>query len=468
MADNLSDIFQNADLSLEDKSKILADIAARAKRGEDISTDALSIKGSSGKLSTGPVFATPTTGSEVGGLGLPKQRGALSIVGGVPTEEPETPPTPPEVGALSQVAPAVQRNKPVDIAEMLQKFVPQDDSSSRYLAMAAAFSRPTTFGSFGETMGNVANALLEQRQNQQKLRAQYAPLIMQQVAAQQSREEQAFYRQEAQQQAQQAQIQAARMAQQGRMDLAAQNQLGRVDIATQNQQALAERAAEALRSREQIASDRLEASRTAEKLAGKAPPGYAWGPVGQDGNPTMIAVKGGPADTKLAGVLNADTMALTNSISSFDRLGAAANQVLNHPGLPGITGLKGALPNIPGGAAADAQALLGTLKSQIGFGVLQDMRNNSKTGGALGNVSDAEGKRLESNLAALEKSQSLEQFQTSLRQILDYSEKAKDRMREAYNLKHGDVRPAPDATPVGGMPSMDAVAAEIARRKKGQ
>lgn len=66
------------------------------------------------------------------------------------------------------------------------------------------------------------------------------------------------------------------------------------------------------------------------------------------------------------------------------------------------------------------------------------MRNNSKTGGALGAVSDAEGKRLEANLAALDRAQSPEQFKQSLMQILEYSEAAKERVRGAFNLRHGD------------------------------
>ena len=198
----------------------------------------------------------------------------------------------------------------------------------------------------------------------------------------------------------------------------------------------------------QMRGQNLTDARTRESN-GKAPPGYIWGPAGADGNPTLIAAKGGPADLKMVGALNQDTQALTGSVNSMDRLASAANEVLNHPGLKGISGIRGSLPNMPGSDAADAQALLGTLKSQVGFGVLQDMRNNSKTGGALGSVSDAEGKRLESNLAALEKSQSLEQFKTNLAKIVKYSDEAKGRLREAYNLKHGysSVQPS---QPQGG------------------
>ena len=195
---------------------------------------------------------------------------------------------------------------------------------------------------------------------------------------------------------------------------------------------------------------RSNAAEIAGLQNGKAPPGYVWGPAGADGSPTMIAVAGGPADLKKQGLLNADTQALTGSVSSLDRLGAAANEVLKHPGLKGVYGLRGVLPNIPGGQSADAAALLNTLKSQVGFGVLQDMRNNSKTGGALGAVSDRENVMLQANLAALEKAQSVEQAQNSLKKIIDYAEQAKGRMRDAYNMKHvaqPGQAPTPAAAP---------------------
>lgn len=117
-------------------------------------------------------------------------------------------------GALSQ--PGVARpsvRQPIDIAAMLQKFVPQDDSRSRYMALAAGFGATTKTGSFGESLGNVANAMQQQKAEQDKIRAQYVPLIMQQVAAQQSREEQAGYRADAALQAQQARADAATQAQ---------------------------------------------------------------------------------------------------------------------------------------------------------------------------------------------------------------------------------------------------------------
>lgn len=215
-----------------------------------------------------------------------------------------------------------------------------------------------------------------------------------------------------------------------------------------------ERRAAAAENLAQAASARASAAKSRAEIGqnqgfGKAPQGYVWGPADPaTGQPTMLAVRGGPADLKQQGALNQDTASLTNAVSSFDRLGLAANTLLKHPGLSGVTGWQGAMPNFPGSKAADAEALLGTLKSQIGFSVLQEMRNASKTGGALGAVSDAEGKRLESNLAALDNAQSIEQFEQSLRDIVQYTEDAKDRLRQAYNLKHANQAPASGAPKV--------------------
>ncbi len=187
--------------------------------------------------------------------------------------------------------------------------------------------------------------------------------------------------------------------------------------------------------------------------AGKVPPGYRMKPDG-----SMEAVPGSPGDTGNLGVLNTDTAMMQGSNAAFDRLGASANALLNHPGLEGITGIRGKIPNIPGSSAADAEAQLNTLKSQIGFGVMQELRNNSKSGSSgLGALSDAEGKRLEQNLAALDKAQSLDQMKSGLKSILDYSQGAKDRLRDAFNMKHKNGAPVPMAPSTSKGPAVGTI-----------
>jgi len=192
---------------------------------------------------------------------------------------------------------------------------------------------------------------------------------------------------------------------------------------------------------EQFIVDTWGRSQVGQAGVNKPPSGYRFTPQGD-----LEPITGGPADLKIQGSLNQDTALLEHTSSGLDRLAVSANELLNHPGLAGIMGKRGMIPNIPGSAAADAAAKLETLKSQIGFGVLQEMRNNSKTGGALGQVSDRENILLQNNLAALKESQSVEQMRNSLMQLLQYSEQAKDRLRNAFNMKHqtatGGQRPS--------------------------
>lgn len=126
------------------------------------------------------------------------------------------------------------------------------------------------------------------------------------------------------------------------------------------------------------------------------------------------------------------TAALSDANNGLDRLASTARAVMNHPGLNGITSWKSKIPDLPGSEAADARAELETLKSQIGFSVLAAMRAASKTGGALGSISDAEGERLNNNLAALQNSQSPEAFKANLQKIVDYTQSAKSRLATAY------------------------------------
>jgi hypothetical protein len=130
-------------------------------------------------------------------------------------------------------------------------------------------------------------------------------------------------------------------------------------------------------------------------------------------------------------------LSLDTATSNLDALKQSVTQLTNAPGLSGITGSESYFPNYRGGQAADAQAMLENIKSKAGFIVLQAMRDASKTGGALGQVSDYENKILQNNLASLEQSQSLPQFKENLKKLLDYVDGAKTRLKNAYDQTYG-------------------------------
>lgn len=82
------------------------------------------------------------------------------------------------------------------------------------------------------------------------------------------------------------------------------------------------------------------------------------------------------------------------------------------------TGAAGAmLSNIGGTAARDVRALIDTIKANAGFAELQKMRDNSPTGGALGQVSEREIAYLQATIGNLEQSQSAEQLKDNLRRV---------------------------------------------------
>ena len=105
----------------------------------------------------------------------------------------------------------------------------------------------------------------------------------------------------------------------------------------------------------------------------------------------------------------------------------------NHPGLSGITGLvAGRTPNFTGDAR-QAQALYDQITAKGGFKMLQDMREASKTGGALGNVSDREGQRLEAAYGAINQTQDTEDVRQALLDLADKAEASAVRARDAFD-----------------------------------
>lgn len=127
------------------------------------------------------------------------------------------------------------------------------------------------------------------------------------------------------------------------------------------------------------------------------------------------------------------------SVSQLDRLAKTAQELKTHPGLSGAVGFQLGAAFIPGTAAADFAASLETLASQIAFRVLQTMREASKTGGALGQVSEVEIGLLRNNLAALGRSQSELQFKQSLDKIISFVEGAKTSLRSGLQQDAGGI-----------------------------
>jgi hypothetical protein len=123
----------------------------------------------------------------------------------------------------------------------------------------------------------------------------------------------------------------------------------------------------------------------------------------------------------------------------------------DHPGLNQITGLiAGRAPALTADGRA-AQALYDKVVAKGGFQALQDLRDASKTGGALGNVSNQEGKQLTASFSAIDRRQDAKDVKAAIEQAIGDVQGAKTRMREAYDstysYKSGGVLAAPTAKP---------------------
>ena len=113
--------------------------------------------------------------------------------------------------------------------------------------------------------------------------------------------------------------------------------------------------------------------------------------------------------------------------------------LLNDKDLGKALGFTGpTLSKIGGTKAADIAAEIESLKAQTSLDQLQEMRRNSPTGGALGNVSDAEGRRLENAKAALETKQSEPNFRKNLNILLENTRAAQKEVQKAFEEDFGE------------------------------
>jgi hypothetical protein len=105
-------------------------------------------------------------------------------------------------------------------------------------------------------------------------------------------------------------------------------------------------------------------------------------------------------------------------------------------------GLYGQVASGIGGTdARDLQASLETIQANLGFEELQAMRDASKTGGALGQVTERELKFLQSVKASLDQAQSPEQLRQQLIRAGQQIKTSWERINAAYREENGLAMP---------------------------
>ena len=126
------------------------------------------------------------------------------------------------------------------------------------------------------------------------------------------------------------------------------------------------------------------------------------------------------------------------------------------PGLNSITGaVYGRTPSVTG-AGRRAQALYDKIMAKGGFQMLQDIKAASATGGALGSVSNQEGRQLQAAFAAIDQKQDAADVRNAINRAIEDIKGSKARMREAYDMTYDyrsnrpSAQPAQPAQPAAG------------------
>lgn len=157
-----------------------------------------------------------------------------------------------------------------------------------------------------------------------------------------------------------------------------------------------------------------------------APSGYQWGQQG-----SLSAIPGGPADNsaeeaakqaekdaKIAAAQEQAAAAIGVTQDAIDRALAQTNF--------GTTGVLGAAQGmVPGSPGYDLRANIDTIKANLGFEALRQMRQASPTGGALGSITERELAMLQSTISSLDANQSEAQLAMNLKYIRDQLDKMK-------------------------------------------
>lgn len=138
-----------------------------------------------------------------------------------------------------------------------------------------------------------------------------------------------------------------------------------------------------------------------------------------------------PANAAKAG--QQDVARATNLIDTMDQLEGFARDLLYSPGLTAATGsIQGRLPALVLGQ--DAQNFINSLtnlKQNIGLAELMKFKGVSSQGASgFGNLSNAEGARLEAAYGVLERTSDENQIRKSLRTILEVSATVRERTRK--------------------------------------
>lgn len=131
---------------------------------------------------------------------------------------------------------------------------------------------------------------------------------------------------------------------------------------------------------------------------------------------SLEPIPGGPAAIKIGDKETKEKGLRDAAISNADLVISKVDQALSNVG-SFSAGLGSVLSVVPGTPAKNLVRDIDTIKANLGFSALQEMRRNSPTGGALGQVAVQELEMLQSTVASLDSSQSPDQLRRNLGEV---------------------------------------------------
>lgn len=135
------------------------------------------------------------------------------------------------------------------------------------------------------------------------------------------------------------------------------------------------------------------------------------------------------------------SVAAQSALQNMERLSNVANELKNHPGMPDIVGKLNQYSTFDmSDKAVNARALQSTMVKQSAVSALQAMRDASKTGGAVGGVSEKEWPILEQQLAALGAAQTPTAYRAALTNLTNQLSSSSTRVKNAYEQTYGKLK----------------------------
>lgn len=174
----------------------------------------------------------------------------------------------------------------------------------------------------------------------------------------------------------------------------------------------------------------------------------------RDVEKAALDIKQRTANEKTEQLRQRDVKTLDLVMDDIDQAVSSAQTLLAHPGLETAVGPIASRAPTLRGDSANFLADLHTLKSQILLGGVARMRTIPGTTG-FGRVTNFEAQTLQNAVAALDESQTPEQFRTNLQKLVKVLNNTKGRVSQAYREQYSTKESAPLSSDAQAQPLPD-------------